>query len=147
VPDFHCVAFVILRDDRQRLLLARRSGVSYGDGHWGLPGGHVEVGEALVSAASRETLEEVGVRIAVEDLAPIGVIRYADEDMSGLDVYFMATRFAGDPQPLSECDAVGWFDRDALPDDVLPWLPDALARLLDEGAWFTDLVGATSADS
>jgi 8-oxo-dGTP diphosphatase len=143
VSDFHCVAFVILRDDRQRLLLARRSGVSYGDGQWGLPGGHVEVGEALVAAAARETLEEVGVRIAVEDLAPIGVIRYADEDMTGLDVYFTATRFSGNPQPLSECDEVGWFDRDALPDDVLPWLPGALARLLDEEAWFTDLVGST----
>jgi 8-oxo-dGTP diphosphatase len=143
VSDFHCVAFVILTDQRHRVLLARRSGVSYADGQWGLPGGHVEVGEAMVAAAARETLEEIGVRIAVEDLDPIGVIRYADDDMAGLDVYFAASRFTGEPQPRSECDAVGWFARDALPDHVLPWLPGALARLLDEEAWFTDLVGST----
>lgn len=140
------MAFVIVRDALGRLLLARRSGVSYGDGMWGLPGGHVERDEPLVTAAARETWEEVGIRIAVEDLSPIGMIRYADDDMTGLDVYFTTERFSGDPQPVSECDAVGWYHRTELPEGSLPWLPDALGRLLDDRAWFTDLVRVPASD-
>jgi 8-oxo-dGTP diphosphatase len=109
---------------------------------WGLPGGHVEPEESLVAAAARETWEEVGIRVAVEDLSAIGMIRYADSDMSGLDVYFAAKRFSGEPRPVSECDAVGWYHRTGLPDGSLPWLADALDRVLVERAWFTDLVGA-----
>ena len=79
-------------------------------------------------------------------VSPVGMIRYADVDMSGLDVYFAADRFEGVPQPVAECDAVDWFGRDALPDTVVPWLPDALRRLLDDRAWFTDLVGVALPD-
>ena len=41
------------RSDGQ-ILLARRSNVSYGNGLWGLPGGHVEDNETLPEAAARE---------------------------------------------------------------------------------------------
>jgi ADP-ribose pyrophosphatase YjhB (NUDIX family) len=102
----------------------------------------VEAHESLTAAAAREVREEIGVGIAADDLAPIGMIRYADEEMAGLDVYFTVSRIDGEPQPVSECDAVDWFDRESLPVDVVPWLPGALTRLLDEGAWFTDLVDA-----
>ena len=146
MSDFHLVAFVLLCDDEGRLLLMRRAEVSYAPGHWGLPGGHVENAESLAGAAVREVWEEVGVRIDVADLTPVGMIRYADPDMVGLDVYFTATRFSGEPLPVSECDAVGWYHRTELPEGSLPWLPEALRRLLDDRAWFTDLVGTAPPD-
>ncbi|MGH3506293.1 MAG: NUDIX domain-containing protein [Nocardioidaceae bacterium] len=146
MADFHVVAFVIVRDSAGRLLLARRSGVSYGDGMWGLPGGHVEPDESLIAAAARETWEEVGIRVEHDDLSPIGLIRYADDDMSGLDVYFAAERFSGEPRPVSECDAVGWYHSTELPEGSLPWLAGALQRVLVERTWFTDLVGTAPAE-
>ena len=145
MSDFHLVAFVLLSDDEGRLLLMRRAGVSYAPGHWGLPGGHVESTESLAEAAAREVWEEIGVRVDVADLVPVGMIRYADPDMIGLDVYFTATHFAGDPRPVTECDAVGWYHHTDLPDGALPWLAGALQRVLDERAWFTDLVGTEPA--
>ncbi len=142
VSDFHLVAFVILRGAQGRVLLARRAGVSYANGEWGLPGGHVEPDESLAAAAARETWEEIGVEIATTDLAPIGMIRYAEPNYVGLDVYFAAGRWRGEPRPVSECDAVEWYDVEALPDDVVPWLPAAFQRLLVDAAWYTDLVTA-----
>jgi ADP-ribose pyrophosphatase YjhB (NUDIX family) len=52
------------------VLLMRRSD----NGHWGLPGGFVEVGESVAEAARREVAEETGWRVRVGRL--IGV--YSD---------------------------------------------------------------------
>ena len=49
--------FVAARDGRERLLLVRRRD----SGAWELPGGRVEVGESVLDAAVRETVEESGV--------------------------------------------------------------------------------------
>ena len=52
------------------ILLMRRSD----NGHWGLPGGYVEVGESVSEAARREVVEETGWTVEISDL--IGV--YSD---------------------------------------------------------------------
>jgi 8-oxo-dGTP diphosphatase len=134
---FHLVGWLILRRDDQ-LLLARRAGVSYAAGHWGLPGGHVEAGETLARAASREAWEEVGVRVDPADLVPVGMSRYVDGDIAGLDVFFTASTYAGDPRPISECDRVGWFGLDGLPEPMVPWLPGSLHRYLVDRIWFDE---------
>ena len=139
MTDFHLVAFVVLRRGEE-ILLARRSGVSYADGHWGLPGGHVEAGEPLVVGAARETLEEVGVTVDTDDLSPVGMCRYEQGRSAGLDVFFTATVFTGEPRAVSECDAVRWCRPEDLPEPVVPWLPATLRRHLGEGAWYDEML-------
>ncbi len=138
----HLVAWVVVPRDDGRLLLARRDGVSYGSGLWGLPGGHVEDDEELARGAARELREEVGVLADIADLEPIGVTRYVDTDVRGTDFFFRARRWRGHPAPLSECSQVGWFDPAALPDDALPWLASALQRHLVDGQWLGDVPAA-----
>ena len=53
--------FVAARDDPGRLLLVRR----WDSGAWELPGGRVEVGESVLDAAVRETVEESGVLVRI----------------------------------------------------------------------------------
>ena len=67
------VAWAVLQAADGRVLLARRSGTTYVNGLWNLPGGQVEGGETLAQAAARETWEEVGVRVAPELLRPLGL--------------------------------------------------------------------------
>ncbi|KAI7823412.1 NUDIX hydrolase domain-like protein [Kickxella alabastrina] len=43
-------------------LLGKRHG-SHGENTWGLPGGHLELGESWASCAEREVLEECGIQI------------------------------------------------------------------------------------
>jgi ADP-ribose pyrophosphatase YjhB (NUDIX family) len=55
---------VVVIDDRNRVLLIRRSG----EGSWGVPGGGIEVGETWQQAARRECQEETGRDIDLHDL-------------------------------------------------------------------------------
>jgi ADP-ribose pyrophosphatase YjhB (NUDIX family) len=52
--------FVAARDGRDRLLVRR-----WDSGAWELPGGRVEVGESVLDAAVRETVEESGVLVRI----------------------------------------------------------------------------------
>jgi len=134
----HLVGWLVLQRADGRVLLGRRSDVAYGSGLWGLPGGHAVRGETWAAAAVREAREEVGVVVSQDDLVPLGVSRYDDGGMQGVDAFFLARRWQGVPAPLEECSEVGWFDPDALPHDTLPWLAHAVRTHLRDGIWLDD---------
>lgn len=50
---------VIIREG-DRVLLGLRA-KTFGEGSWGLPGGHIEPDESIFDAAAREALEETGI--------------------------------------------------------------------------------------
>ena len=58
----------LVLDERGKVLLVRRA-YPPGAGRWSIPGGHVELGEDLVEAATRELREETGV-----EAEPVGVV-------------------------------------------------------------------------
>lgn len=73
---------VIIHQDN-RVLLQKRD-----DGHWGIPGGLMEVGESFEETAVREVKEETGLTLASDDLRKFDVF-------SGQDYYVEAPN--GDP--------------------------------------------------
>lgn len=135
---FYLIAWLVVQDGSGRVLLGRRDGTTYMNGRWGLPGGRVERGEALVDAAVRETREEVGLKVETASLTALGVSRFDIGDMQGTDFLFLTRKWAGEPSPLDKTSEVGWFAPDALPDDCLPWLPGVLDAHLSRGAWLTE---------
>jgi 8-oxo-dGTP diphosphatase len=98
------------------------------------PGGHVEPGESVASAAVREAQEEVGVTVSVSDVDQVAVLTYRFPSRPDLDAVvhaFCAKRWCGQVRPSDELDPI-WFPLSGLPldrmwDDERYWLPRALA--------------------
>lgn len=60
----------VIVDDEGRVLLTRRSVPPFLD-LWVMPGGKVDLGEALVDALKREVHEEVGLEVEIEGLIDV----------------------------------------------------------------------------
>ena len=132
------LVWVVVQDERGRVLLGRRDGSAYGHGLWGLPGGQVEPGEGLPEAAAREVRDEVGLSLDPLSLLVLGVRRYEVDGAQGTDFLFRAPGWAGVPQALHKTSEVAWFAPGALPDDALPWLAPLLDVHLNQGVFVTE---------
>nr|WP_051159251.1 NUDIX domain-containing protein [Agromyces subbeticus] len=131
-------AYVVLRRGDEVLLQLRR-GTGYFDEHWACgAAGHVEQGESLLAAATRETREELGVELDESALTVLTVMHRtggaphrAIEER--IDVFFSATEWQGEPT-LMEDKAVElrWFALDALPEPVVPHELEVLEALRDD---------------
>ena len=108
--------FVLLRNDKNEILLQQRSGTGYLDGYWDFPSGHVELGESLRNTASRETKEEIDIDIAAEDLELVHIEQFF-VDRNYINYTFEARLWQGEPRICEpeKCSAIGWFSADALP--------------------------------
>jgi 8-oxo-dGTP pyrophosphatase MutT (NUDIX family) len=117
------VAAVIVHDkitDRV-LLLQRGPRAKFARGHWDLPIGKSEPGEAVTATAVRELYEETGVTVRPQDLRLAHVVHSAHgiEAPNGfLTVVFVTDTWSGDPEnrePGKHAE-VRWFDTGALPE-------------------------------
>jgi len=113
VPSVNVV--VISADDE--VLLIRRSD----NDNWALPGGGIELGESMVDAAVRETMEETGIRCRVTGLLgiytdPRHVILYTSdgEARQEFSIVLTAGVEGGQPTPSDESTEVRWVPRDQL---------------------------------
>lgn len=91
------------------IVLIRRGSDPF-EGRWALPGGFVEVGETVESAAVREVAEETG--LAVELAGLVGVYSDPDRDPRGhnVSVAFLARVVAGDLMAASDAAEVSVLD-------------------------------------
>ncbi|WP_166000658.1 NUDIX domain-containing protein [Bacillus sp. Cs-700] len=127
---------VIILNEKNQVLLQKRADVAL----WGIPSGHVEIGETVSEAAIREVKEETNLDIKINKL--IGV--YSDPHSqvfvypNGNVVHFVTTCFlaeitGGELRCNSdESLEVKFFGQETLPHDLLRmhprWLKDALAK-------------------
>ncbi len=118
-------AYVVLRRGNE-VLLQLRQGTGYMDGHWAMAAaGHVEADESVFAAAVRETREEIGVEITVEDLVPLCGMHRTHRNQLPIDeradFFFECRRWRGEPAVLESHRSAGlrWFPLDALPDPVV----------------------------
>ena len=109
----------------EQILLVRHT---YGRREWDLPGGAVKRGELPVSAAQREMHEELGVEITDwTSLGPmVGTAYHRRDSMHCFQAELRQRELAID---RGELDAVAWFARARLPDELSGYVPRILARV------------------
>ncbi|ADU29199.1 NUDIX domain-containing protein [Evansella cellulosilytica] len=136
IDELKAAVAVVIFNEKNQVLLQKRADV----GLWGIPSGHVEIGETVSEAAIREVKEETSLDIKIIKL--IGI--YSDPLTqvftypNGKVVHFITTCFlakitGGEPRCHSEESLeIKFFGQESLPDDLLNmhprWLDDALEK-------------------
>ena len=113
---------IILREDG-KILIQRRSD----NGMWGLPGGAVEMGEAITDATVREVREETGLIVEVQRLLGLysdpatQVVSYADGNVVHyVSASFLCRVIGGEATTTEESTELAWCDPLALPQPFVP---------------------------
>ncbi|WP_099355120.1 NUDIX domain-containing protein [Fredinandcohnia onubensis] len=129
------VAVIIFNEEKQ-VLLQKRADVEL----WGIPSGHIEIGETVSEAAIREVKEETNLEIKIKKI--IGVYSEPNSQVfaypNGKVVHFITTCFlaeitGGELRCNSdESLEIEFFYPEELPQDLLKmhpqWLKDALVN-------------------
>ena len=115
-------ATTLVVDERNRLLLVKRAD----NGCWGTPGGSLEPGEEVESAAQRETLEETN--LTVGEMTLFGVFsgpelfyKYPNGDeVFNVIIAYLSRDCCGDVKLNDEHTEWNWFAANEIPDDLSP---------------------------
>ena len=104
----------IVRVDDGRFVLVRRA-IEPGYGLWVFPGGYVDRGEEVTSAAVREAREEAGVDVEIERL--LNVYSYANRSL--VVIVYAARVIGGELCTDEECLEARLFTAEEIPWDQL----------------------------
>ncbi|MGW2219504.1 NUDIX hydrolase [Nonomuraea sp. NPDC001684] len=119
---------VVVADEAGAILLIRRSD----NDNWALPGGAIDLGESIPTAAIRETLEETGITCEITGIVgtysdPRHIILYTSngEARQEFSIVLTARPTGGEPTPSSESREVRWVARD----DIASYQMDRSMRM------------------
>ncbi len=123
---------IVIKYPDDEIVLVRRANEPF-KGHWAIPGGFVETGETVESAAVRETREETGLDVRLIELA--GVYSDPDRDPRGhtVTIVYLAHPVGGilkADTDAAEVIKTGNWDNFPLAFDHLKILEDVLNRRL-----------------
>jgi ADP-ribose pyrophosphatase YjhB (NUDIX family) len=115
-------AAALIMDDQNRLLLMKR----LDSGCWGPPGGAVELGEVVETAARREVREETGLEL--NEMSLFGVFSGPElfycypngDEVYNVTIIYRARFSGGDVCLNSEHTDWGWFAPEDIPENVSP---------------------------
>ena len=119
--------FVALRRGPEACLL-RRTGTGWMDGFLSLPAGGLEANETVAAAAIRESKEEVGVRINIDDLEYAHTLHALTDGNDWVGHFFVVRSWFGTAclrEPNKHSNLV-WCPVQNLPDETIPYVRQAL---------------------
>ncbi len=123
------VVAAALIDERRRVLVQQRPPGKSLAGLWEFPGGKIDHGETPEAALVRELLEELGVNIAPENLAPATFVSAPLAQAHLVMLVYVVRAWTGDPAPL-HASALQWATLDMLAHLPMPPADEPLIPLL-----------------
>lgn len=133
VPTSH---LILTRDGK--VLMSRRFNTGWGDGSYSLVAGHLDGGETFLEAMVREAREEAGIEIDEKDLKVVHVM-HRMTDHERIDFFMRAGRWSGEPRIMEpdKCDDMGWFPLDSLPENTIPYVRQAIEKVM-AGVYYSE---------
>ena len=127
IPEAH----VFLMNGNDEVLLLRRFNTGFEDGNYSVIAGHIDGNEEVRAAAIRESREEAGIEIRLEDIQVVGVMHRRSED-ERVAFFLAATVWSGDVVNAEphRCDDLSWYSIHDLPDNMVPYVRRSLENYL-----------------
>ncbi len=101
------ISTVVLVNEHNEILIARRPSGKDLAGYWEIPGGKFEPGETAQAAAIREMKEELGIDIAEADLSPFTFLSIEYDAFALVMLVYLTHTWQGAPTPL-ENQEIAW---------------------------------------
>jgi 8-oxo-dGTP diphosphatase len=107
------VDIIIIRKDGSIVLIKRRNPPFQGE--WAIPGGFVEYGETVETAATREAKEETGIEVELTQI--VGVYSDPNRDSRGhtVSICFLAREVGGELRANTDANEARSFHPSSLP--------------------------------
>lgn len=117
------VGLMLIRKNKEKeeILLQKRKDTGYMDGYYDLGAcGHVEDNETMKMALIRETREEIGIDIKIEDINFVTII-HDISNKAYYNGYFKVTKWKGTPiiGETDKIEEIKWFDINELPSNII----------------------------
>ena len=123
--------YIIIRNEKDEILLQRRAGTKLWCGFLALPAGHVDKGENVYDAFVREAREELNIETSINDIIDVFIVNRINENIEPyFDVYFEINKYIGDitiNEP-EKCLELVWCDINNLPEDMIPFEKEAISN-------------------
>lgn len=121
--------YLIIKNDKNQILLQRRQGTKLWPGFLALPAGHIDEGENAYEALTREAKEELNILVNINDIIDTFIVNRKNKSLSPYyDVYFEISKYEGEiiiNEP-EKCSELLWADINNLPTDMIEFEKEAI---------------------
>lgn len=127
--NFLSSVYLIIRNEKNEILLQRRQGTKLWPGFLALPAGHIDEGENAYEAVIREAQEELGIEISINNIIDTFIVNRRNKSLLPYyDIYFEINNYNGKIkiQEPEKCSELVWYDENNLPEDMIDFEIEAI---------------------
>ena len=120
--NFLSSVYLIIKNDKEEILLQRRQGTKLWPGFLALPAGHIDEKENAYEAVIREAKEEFGIEISINNIVDTFVVNRRNKSlMPYYDVYFEIDNYNGEIKICEpeRCSELVWCNINKVPEDMI----------------------------
>lgn len=131
---FLSAVYLIIKNEKNEILLQRRQGTKLWSGFLALPAGHIDEGENAYGAIVREAKEELGIDIDITNIVDTFIVNRINKSLLPYyDVYFEISGYEGvlNIKEPEKCSELVWCDINNLPSDMIDYEVEAIKNNLN----------------